>query len=60
MYNHFASLIPVPHFSGDVQTLNKEVEMLVKPWWEKVYGVYGYYCSKEPLHTLLEAFPPTG
>jgi hypothetical protein len=47
MYNHFASLIPVPHFSGAVQTLNDEVEMLVKPWWEKVGGVNGYDCSKD-------------
>jgi hypothetical protein len=38
IYNHFASLIPVPHF---------QEEMLVKPWWEKVYGVNGYDCSKD-------------
>jgi hypothetical protein len=47
MYNHFASLIPMPHFSVAVQTLNEEVEMLVKTWWEKVDGVNGYDCSKD-------------
>jgi hypothetical protein len=47
-YNHFATLIPVPQFSGDVQTLNAEVELEVKPWWVKVNDVNGCdYSSKE-------------
>jgi len=47
MYNHFACLLPVPHMSGDVQTLNAEVEKSVKPWWTRVDGVNGYDCSKD-------------
>ena len=33
--------------SGDVQTLNAEVEKSVKPWWTRVDGVNGYDCSKD-------------
>jgi hypothetical protein len=47
MYNHFTCLLPVPHMSGGVQTLNVEVEKSVKPWWTRVDGVNGYDCSKD-------------
>jgi len=45
MYNHFATLIPIPHLSQADQTLNAEVELEVKPWWTKVDNVNGYDCS---------------
>jgi len=45
MYNHFTTLIPIPHLSQADQTLNTEVELEVKPWWTKVDNVNGYDCS---------------
>jgi hypothetical protein len=45
MYNHFTTLIPIPHLSQADQTLNVEVELEVKAWWTKVDNVNGYNCS---------------
>jgi len=45
MYNHLATLIPIPPMSRAVQTLNAEVELEVKPWWTKVNDVNEYDCS---------------
>jgi hypothetical protein len=45
MYNHFATLIHIPHLSQAEQALNTEVELEVKPWWTKVNNVNGCDCS---------------
>lgn len=47
MYNHFASLIPIPATSKMEQTLNKQIEIASKPWWNSVRDVNGYDLSSK-------------
>ena len=53
MYNHFASLIPIPSNDSSLSKLNDIVNSVGTPWWKKMEEVHGYDCSvKQPKSSI--------
>jgi hypothetical protein len=45
MYNHYASLLPVPSIDGSLSILSDLVNSVGTPWWKKMEEVNGYDCT---------------